>query len=330
MVKNFRTMIRLNSRKQILLIISLMINLSAARAQSPYFLQDGTKWMYYTRESTEPGMSSIRSYLEESIVLGDTIINSINYKKLFTRKEDQVYIPMFGTTQYSYSGPYLYYLRHDTLNRKMFLFSDTSLVEVLLSDFNLNIGDTIPVRAPFSGPWVIDSTEQLTLFGQASTKFYIRDPNFPSGSAMVDNYFIEGMGGSNGLIYFNPVEIVLSGGIFMTRLQCFQSGDSIYPNYFGAACPQFTGIVDNATKNVNYTVFPNPASEGFFIQTNSLVPFKNLKVELLDLSGRVIFKDEIISSSDYIRPNVNSGFYLWKVFDAHGLKGQGKLFIKQN
>lgn len=107
----------------------------------------------------------------------------------------------------------------------------TLQTETKIYDFNLTASDTIPLIPPtfIDQTRIIDSVKNISFFGIPDRKYFLR--GYPS-----DNYIIEGMGGSNGLTYYNPNQILVSGYIFITNLKCFKSGNNAY-NPSGISCP---------------------------------------------------------------------------------------------
>ncbi len=323
-----------NSLHNILLLYPALILLTCiglhnkAIAQAPYFLQDGTRWVYYTQESSEPNMTLLHYIQEEDLIQGDTIINSKAYKKLYIRREITEHIIPLSTysTYFSILDPL--YLRHDTILRKMFLFSDTSAAEIVLWDFGQSIGDTVPMLPAngIGGNWVIDSIEPFILFGVQTNKYYLRDVYSPPGTFYYDDYIIEGLGGSNGLSFFQPVEAVVSGGIYMTRILCFQLGDSVTPT--GPSCPFFTGIQGETPDIIPAKIYPNPSSSGFFIQRSRENTSPGTFLKIYDLSGREVYRKTLSQNPEYINFHEAEGFFIWQLQNSERVISQGKLIIK--
>lgn len=125
------------------------------------------------------------------------------------------------------------YIRYEALSNKVFMVSNTGTLqtETKIYDFNLTASDTIPLIPPtfIDQTRIIDAVKNISFFGIPDRKYFLR--GYPS-----DNYIIEGMGGSNGLTYYNPNQILVSGYIFITNLKCFKSGNNAY-NPSGISCP---------------------------------------------------------------------------------------------
>ncbi|MCY7410306.1 MAG: hypothetical protein LH473_08540 [Chitinophagales bacterium] len=82
---------------------------------------------------------------------GDTIIDSIEYKKL--------YVDIIYSAQPDYYGLYGGALREDTLNRKIYFYCACNPMEQLLFDFDLHTGDLAPqtfLHADEDSMWISD------------------------------------------------------------------------------------------------------------------------------------------------------------------------------
>ncbi len=75
---------------KLLLLISFLLP-QFASAQAPNFFLDGSRWVYQTSESWEPGQQFLSSQMEQNTIQGDTMIGGVLYGKLYTTYH-------FGTT----------------------------------------------------------------------------------------------------------------------------------------------------------------------------------------------------------------------------------------
>jgi hypothetical protein len=268
--------------KTITLIILLLYS-GFSFSQSPNFFVDGARWVYYTWESYEPGMSSLEVDSEQNVINGDTLINLISYKKLYTTRKIVVTAPPFSANQYiSYDSIGPQYIRYDSSSKKVYFRTDTSATDILIYDFNLSVGDTVPMISDLTGYAIIDSIRTISFFGYSSHKYYL--PYYNSWDSL--NYIIEGIGGSNGLTYFQPVVFVISGGIYMTSLTCFQLGDSIY-SPSGGGCPFITGILKEENK-LMIGMYPNPTSSNSEITFTYPSPGSATEIVINNIDGKEV------------------------------------------
>lgn len=309
--------------KKGIIILKLMFLVQNLFSQATNFFVDNSVWTYISNESFEFGMLSVHNIFEKDSINGDTTINNLTYKKLFVKRQINTFPQctqcpsvIVGSIDSSIS-----YIRYDTLIKKVFIREDTSTTERCIYDLNLNIGDTV-IMEPASGfpPYTIDSIENTIFFGKSVKKFYLPGGNFG------DNFIIEGLGGSNGLISFFPIEFVVSGGFISTSLNCFQSGDSIYNPDFGGCISFFltVSIDENNLKN-QVKIYPNP-NLGLF-ELNVDAPFQNAEFTIFSLTGEIVIQQKITQNKTKL--NLLShpkGMYLYQL-NADGKQIVDKLII---
>jgi len=305
-------------RKLFLVFVSVLIG-KFSFSQNPNFIVDGSKWIYHITESCEPGQQTIDDIMEEDTIHGDTLINSIIYKKLYTYTLTTTYIssgpfgclPSGSSTSSNHYGPQ--YLRYDSALKKVFILTDTSAFERVLYDFQLNVGDSLPANWAFTLPsqfaglkLIIDSIVPINFFGHTTNKYYFSDTMGLFAPLAAQNYIIEGMGGSNGL-YFNfyPNWVTVSGQVYMTQIQCFTSGDSIYSPAGGSCNSLVTGINSSAIENLLPVIFPNPASDKIVVNGASAGYY-----EVADFAGKLLMSRMIQSSHfDVDLSNLSPGIF---------------------
>jgi hypothetical protein len=74
---------------------------------------------------------------------GDTIILTTHYKKIMASGYDSY--PSLSQTCCNYVNLYLGAMRQDTAHKKIYFCKATTTKDTLLYDFNLQVGDTIPL-----------------------------------------------------------------------------------------------------------------------------------------------------------------------------------------
>src|SRR5437868_2885746 len=104
-------------KKNLLLLNLFLLGFNIlCMAQSKNHFTDGSRWVYFTGESQEPGMFLFHNFIELNYINGDYIENGKTYKKLYTKTANiEIWtMPYYHTdTTYSNSGPQ--YLRYDTV-----------------------------------------------------------------------------------------------------------------------------------------------------------------------------------------------------------------------
>ncbi len=282
-----------------------------SNGQTPNFFIEGSRWVYQTSESWEPGQTFLYGQIEQNLIHGDTLIENVVYNKVYTtiHASSTVYLPYpqppITTLSQGRSGPT--FIRFDSAEHKVYFLPSIDSSERIIYDFNLQVGDTLPMQSAFYTPGLVDSIENVSLFGISVKKFYTTEG--VGGAVYEENYILEGMGGSNGLAYFQPMAVLVSGGIFTTSLVCFQSGDSIY-NPRNQDCP-FLEVVSTTLPSeeaVSVLVSPNPTKGVFSVQVSE--PLQHANFVVFDGLGRKVVA-QTLSGPTTIGQLPRSGIYFW-------------------
>ena len=307
-----------------ILLFSLLTNLCFA--QTPNYFADGSRWVYHTHESGEPGQQLFHSTDEQNILHGDTLISGLSYFKMYTTRHNilNVYTfpGMLTFNSYDSIGPT--FLRYDTLLKSVYYLPSIDSSETLIYDFDLQLGDTTPMQSQHFPTTIIRSIDTVSLFGIAVKRFFLTDVSDPYIEFF--NYVLEGMGGSNGLAYYQPEYGWLGGGVFSTALRCFQYQDSIYAPYDGE-CPfiDFISAVDPISDDHALTISPNP-TQGLFVITIG-EELLNATCTIVNSIGQVTqsFKlTELNSTGQLSTP----GIYFWRVEQEGRLIRTGKIICE--
>ncbi|HZV69532.1 MAG TPA: T9SS type A sorting domain-containing protein [Saprospiraceae bacterium] len=308
-----------------ILLFILLTNFS--HAQSANFLADGSRWVYHTQETSEPGQEFVHSSDEQYIIHGDTIIDGLTYFKLYStfhnRRVAHLSYPMPPLTFHYYDSVGPAFLRYDTLLNRVYHLPGIDSTERLIYDFNLQIGDTTPLQSPNFEITVIASIDTITVFGVPAKRFVL-----DIGDSGVDwfNYIIEGIGGSNGLLKFQPEFGSLSGGAYITHLNCFQTGDSIFsPENLDCPFIDFISGTKQPQNDYTLTVSPNP-TQGLFT-LNISEELLNATFTITDCVGRVIQSFKLTDLNFTAQLN-SPGIYFWSVVKDGRLVETGKVICE--
>lgn len=294
-----------------MMLISMSLNIFVI-AQAANFFTNGSRWVYYNYETFEPGQQMVQLSTEQILIDGDTLINGNVYFKLYStfHHTTVIYPPHPNPPQYinssSSAGPTFF--RYDTLLKQAYHLKNVDSTELLIYDFSLQVGDTLPMQGTTIYAAVIESIDTIIVMGVPAKRFTL---DIGLGEIDERNYIIEGMGGSNGLLHFQPEFPWLSGGFFMTHFNCFHLDDSIYSPE-NLDCP-FIDLVSG----ISYVedphivkISPNPTTDIFTIQINQ--ELLNSNFTLTDSNGKVIhhFTLTDLSTSGRIP---HSGIYFYRV-----------------
>lgn len=214
--------------KKYLLLLLILSNF--VKAQSPYYKMLGTTNSdWYIFDAFIPisqGQKSTASSAVISITRGkysaktDTTLFSKNYKKFY-----QIYqMPSWML------NTHIGYLREDTINRKVYFMDKTTLVEDLIYDFSMAVGDSIYMNFPTSGMpfpqgfYKVKSIQNVTIKAGVRKLFKLK-LNFGSSDTL---RVIESVGSEiHPLAMYNPF---FAPGQFGWGFGCS------YPYALGVAC----------------------------------------------------------------------------------------------
>ena len=258
---------------------------------------------------------------------GDTLINSINYKKVYRHQlkgSNNCPTPpcwQFDIPYQSESKELISFIREDTIHRKIYNlpilsngFCDTG--EHLIFDFSLKIGDTLNSciydfigtnNNPVNPVGIVDSIKVTQGFGKNrntiftnGTQLYLGLP--PIGMVLI----LEGVGLDNYGIFHEPLSVLVD---FCDKglAPC----GSILSNH---------AIADNN----EIKIFPNPTKGIFQISTKE----EELKtIRIYDLMGK--FRSEFLKTNIIDVSNLEGGIYILELNMVNGERIIKKI-LKEN
>lgn len=248
----------------------------AAAAQNDYFANDPV-WRVGSLCNNGGGIggSCMSDKTYNYYLSGDTLANGFTYKKVMRQGTETVYWlggnppppPMCtGTSQF---GPELVaLLRQDGLA----IFEWQEDMDVLVYDFDLNTGDTLPLSTT---NWNTDITVGAIDSIQVGTEWRKRFALINSWAP----YLVEGIGSSHGLL--EPVSNFFDCGY---ELECFGLGSMGYYPSQGPDCHMAMGLFDPPARPAQFQVFPNPAITGVEVVSDRSLG----TVRLFDAQGREV------------------------------------------
>lgn len=250
----------------------------------------------------------------QNVITGDTVVGSFTYHEIQSSgnyydyghcgEQDQYYTP-------SYYSQYIGAYREDTINKEVFFLQPNKAKDTLLYDFNLKLGDTLPLGYNNNNqPIIIVSLVDSVLVGDKYHKrFGITGP----GWGGVDSnyvYLIEGIGSTFGLLgQLHPLWEVPDG----STLECFmQNGATVYPDT-NTIC-LMVSIKENEMPDMEKSkVYPNPFNNN--TEISFYRTYENATVEIYDILGKPIEQFEYFNCKkiSFDRGNLNSGLYFLKI-----------------
>ncbi len=234
-------------------------------------------------------------------VNGDTSFNNHIYKKLFIKGNSWFMwfnnppIPPYcqGTSQFNDTINPLAFVR-DTLN-KIYL-SNTSFPDTLLYDFNLSVGDTLPMTYNNGNTNITVITIDSIPVSSSYLKRFHLSPNSQS------QYLIEGIGHDGG--FLEPFPPIFDCGF---NLVCYGQNDSSYYPAIGLSCNLNVSLNEIFNQPYNLSIFPNPSLDKINIQSTnpvlSVIIYNSLSQPVLS------FVSDNNSLSNFNISTLNPGIY---------------------
>jgi hypothetical protein len=239
---------------------------------------------------------------------GDTLVNSINYNKLYFNGQSLV------------GG-----IRNDSILKKTYFICFSSSFptcishaqEKILYDFNAGIGDTV-----FYGTcgynWIVTSIDSIQLLDLTFRKMFTCNLG----------YVIEGIGTTG-----NPICGNQDGMVFL-RLLCFQKNGTTYhtdpPNPFynpnQNSCLTL-GIPKSEEIAWHLSVYPNPFPLQTTLTTTSSLTNATLSVE--NCFGQIVAEIKNVNgkSITFSRNNLNNGLYFLRLQEGNKIIVLDKILI---
>jgi hypothetical protein len=288
--------------KTYFLTFTLLLVIINAEGQQNQYFQNNPQWQ--VSSSCAVPLPCVQQETRNYNVNGDTIINALTYKQIY-KKGEGTYNWM-GSPPAGCSGSYWYidtvpswFLRSD--GKQMYLRQPNDASEYLLYDFDLAIGDTLPVTFNNyqSDVYVTGADSIYTPYGYRK--------RFELAGNTVAQYLIEGVGSSNGLI--EPVSLVFECG---NSLLCFSLNDTSYYPVAGPSCNLTVGI-SSPENNSIISIAPNPFSTHTMINTGNT--FNNATITVFNSTGQVVKEFKNFSGLQYTfyREKLPEGLYFVRI-----------------
>jgi len=284
--------------KKFLLTVSLLIPFWVKAQVYHPLVDSGAVWNV---EVIEFGVPFFTYDGYKIFISGDTIFNSISYRKLWSQYlyyyNAQAYYAFAGAN--NPGAPVLFAAMREDSSKKIFFrpfgfspfycydFQPDS--EYLIYDFALNVGDTVSwMSYPTNVVTGIDSLQLLN--GEWRKVIHL------TGNP-IQRDWIEGIGSPGGL--FSSYDTYADCGNILT---CYHDGNLLYQEHHDSSiyvnCDSLVGNVSIpilSMKDCVFNISPNPASD--FLSINFSSPnFSSAQIKISDVLGRNLFSDEIKSN----------------------------------
>jgi hypothetical protein len=281
-----------------LILLQCIFIIYKANAQSyTPFPEHVAVWDIYLR----PGEPDIRETRYNRYTMkGDTVINSIPYNKVYCCPYYYTYPP---NVLHMGKSSYCFGIRQDVANKKVYrtLTVNNVIIDTLLYDYNLKVGDTVPQTYTSSSIGFVQTVkyiDSVTFHGKKYQRFNIT--GF-SGAAL-----IEGVGNANGLIEDHE--------------GAFEAANILYnfcnSDHADCSVPLALKIEETDPVDLLVNVYPNPFTDETTLSFNTEQPKRKailynvlgVEIQSYNCSGKqlVIQKEEM-----------KNGIYILKIINGN-------------
>lgn len=299
-------------KRQLLCIASIVcLNLisNLCFGQLDYFANNPV-WTVTSGCPDPYGTYCIRTDIYNYYVGGDTLINSLTYKKIL--KRGSFTHMMFGSNDTScnakgsYNNDLAILLRQVKKSIYAVYPGDTTIR--LLYNFNLKIGDTVPASIVHytNDTMIVNKIDSILVGNSYRKKFEI---NIKYGTTL---FLIEGIGHRQG--FLEPMSGAPDCGY---RLNCFGINDTAYYPTKGTTCYLPLGIQNINPPIFSMNVFPNPATTAVTVKTSGTESYKILLINIL---GQTAYSYANISGQEEVVDisSLAKGLYVVSLQDRSG------------
>ncbi len=311
-------MIEPKPMKSKLLLLTLgLVLFKTGRAQTNHYFQNNPVWQINSQCASP--FPCIEDQTYNYYINGDTTINSMVYKKIFVSGSGFVWTAQpppnpCSSAPFSYVNVYPdFFLR--SAGKQMYLRTLGDTTDVLLYDFDLQIGDSLPITYNnFSQSTYITGIDSIQTPNGYLKKFML------SGSSW-SSYLLEGIGHSKGLV--EPMNVPLECGY---ELLCYSLNDSAYYPAAGPTCFLFVGQEPEKYSPKN-SISPNPSAGLFHI--NMQEDLNGAELQIISLQGQICFQRQGLSGRkiSIAAESLPNGVYFIKILQDSKLNTIQKIVI---
>ncbi|MEI7594532.1 MAG: T9SS type A sorting domain-containing protein [Bacteroidota bacterium] len=252
-------------------------------------------------------------------IFGDTVINSLNYHKLYRHNLN---LSFSDTVMIQNNSEFIGAIREDN-SKKIFYYNKymNSCCAIadsvyLLYDFSMLAGDTIH---GFNYPdLVLDSIDSVLVNNQYRKRFNLRGDTW-----------IEGIGSTRDLL---STILAMPTCYCVNEIVCYKYGDTTcYLNTKFHDCFPFLGVnSDNLFSQKIISISPNPVASQALLQSDIML--KEATLVFYNSLGQAVKQIENISAQSIVfsRDNLTNGLYFIRITQDNKLFTTEKIVITDN
>ncbi len=292
------------------LVLVLLLTAFSSYSQADYF-GNNPEWNQAS-SCTFDGCIDYQDFVY--YINGDSIINTVAYKKFYKRGQSELAAGPTGPA----CGPFTtyddlaYLVRQDGYH--VYLWNGAN--DTLLYDFDVAVGDTFPVSYNVCDRYIVlDSVEQITLGGQQRNKYFFTETTTGSFSSM-----IEGVGWPGG--FFEPTCEQPNCGY---QFNCFSLNGQIE---IGTNC-FFEASMEELEVALNLNIHPNPVKGKLRFEVPEERVLK--KIYISNAAGKLLKTTSFnnVTGKSFIQTKeLASGVYLFRFSFENGEDYQTKIVVQ--
>ncbi len=271
-------------------VLFVFTNQLKAQAEFPML---NASWCYHGYGDTGEDFGNVCFIPDELVESNGKMYSKINYRA------------------HPYSSDYKDMLYREE-NRRFYVIPQDSLNEILVYDFNLEVGDTFHVNWAWnlneSIELIVQNIEYVTTLDNVSRKKITLENGDYHGD------WLEGIGSLNWVFLMPTYQVSVSGGY---HFLCHTKGEAlIYP--LGEMDCGLTPIINLEQKKEEWiNIYPNPVLNEFNIAFNN-TEVQNLSI--LDTNGKVIFQKMMSKNENMVKfsGELPPGLYIVKLTGRNG------------
>ena len=240
-------------------------------------------------------------------LVGDTVVNGVVYHALYLNTKAYTQGPTGCPNFNSYSiyGYYAGAYRNDSVNKKVFFLPPNLSRDTLLYDFNLSLGDSLPISYKNTLNYsnitlTVSRIDSVFLGGVYRKRFTFNNCAFTNTDSLK---LIEGIGSNQNLLG----DYVICDPWQIGTLSCFKQNSQIVYSYPNGTCQLITTINKVKIDPAIVTISPNPTKGIVNIESVNEIE----SVELYEFSGRLLSSHTSFNKTIILNlSNYQSGIYL--------------------
>ena len=292
-------------KKQLFTLIIFFLTLTLCFAQTDIYYSFPTSNAFWGDDGGNLFNTNL-CYNTRYGIIGDTLIDGISYKKIFS---------LYDSTLTNPQSKYYVSIREE--NKKIYTVIGNH-PETLLYDFNLQAGDTINYNYSLS----FNQTDSFSRFVDKVDTVLLKDGKYrkrwifiplsnPPNYSTVDTV-IEGIGSICGIGLLNPLKNAWATNGDYFKFICFKQNDTVFylnnPNCDHCFCKLLTSM-NEIHEQLKINIFPNPFSEITTLKCD--IYFTDATLYIYNLLGQQLSQIHEINGNSFTfnRMNLKSGLY---------------------